>query len=300
MGTSWGLTGPQFLAAYGAVAAVLVAAVLVVRWWPVREPSYPVRLTAEEIGFLAAGPARAYLTAVGSLTDDHRLAPDGRRVGVSPDAVGRTPLETAVLKAVRSGQRPRSIPADRRVTTALAALQAPLAARGLVRSAGRNSSARLLVRLLWVAWAVGWVRFVHGLSEGSPVDALFAAQAGGFFVLVLATRLAAPATPGHARRLVKDVRQGAVAAGAVGPEQLYGNRVLVAAGAGVGVAVAGLFALRAMDPSMASAMEVNRLAGGSAGGSSGSAGDSGGGSSCGGSSSCGGGGGGGGCGGGGS
>lgn len=81
MGTSWGLTGPQFLTVYGTVAAALVAAVLVVRWWPVPEPVYPVRLSAEDIGFLAAGPVRAYLSAVASLTDDHRLA---RRAAGSP------------------------------------------------------------------------------------------------------------------------------------------------------------------------------------------------------------------------
>lgn len=218
---------------------------------------------------------------------------------MSPGAVGRTPLETAVIDAVRSGARPRTIPTDRRVTTALSALGASLAERGLAWSQGRRRLSRLLSVLLWAMWIVGWVRFGHGVSEGSPTGYLFGAQVAGIFVLVVATRLARPVAQGHARKLVKDVRQGAVTAGADGPEQLYGNRVLVAAGAGVGVAVTGLFALRAMDPSMATAMEVNRLAGGSAsGGSSGYTGDSGTGSSGCGSSSGGGGGGGGGCGGG--
>lgn len=248
MGTSWGLTGPQFLARYGVVADVGIAAALVVRWWPVREPVYPVRLSAEDIGFLAGGPLRAYLAAIGALMDDGRLIPPGRTVEVAPGAHAATPLEAAVIDAVRSGVRPRRIPVDRRVTTAMGALKCSLAARGLAHSPARRRLSRLLVLLLRAFWIVGWVRLGRGFLENSPVRTLFYGQVAGFFVLIVVSRIATVVISAHARRLVRDVRSSGVSAAADGPEQLYGQRVLVAAGAGVGVARAGALALRSMDP----------------------------------------------------
>lgn len=299
-----------------AVIAVLLM-VLLLHWLRPDRTALPgtVRVSAEDIGFLAGGPGRAYLTAVGALVESGRMRSRDGRIEVVAGAVGATGLERAVLTGLAAGAHPRGMISLPATAEALLALQDDLADRQLVLTGRRHGAIVLTVGALWLSYVVGWICVVTG-AAGDGVGYVVAALLVIGVALIGLTRSVGGVVPARSRALVAHLRRGPVTTTGSRGERVYADRLLVDRGVGMAVALDGADALRRLDPAVASSVAASRVAAGrdvdgpgggflgdrrradSGGGYSGSgtAGCGAGGSSCGGGGGCGGGG----CGGGGS
>ena len=314
MGQAWGLTGPEFLALYGAGLVLALGWAALVRW-RVRRPQEPVSwqpLDVAELAFLVGGPGRAAEAAVARLVEAGRV--HAARNGQLTRAAGHTahdPLDAAVLREL--DRAPRMTGTVLRKVTASPAATAIgdrlVQQRLLVAPAAARSARRRAVAGLYLLFLIGLVRLGDGVWHDRPVGFLAV-------LLVLTVALAIPlrnrrvkARTVHGDRVVASAQGGnghqpssrlhpAALAGAAGLVALGGlaafpdvavRVVLVESTAAATMAVAGA-------SSSWSYIGGAAYAGcGSGGGSSDGGSSSGGGASCGGG---GGGGGGGGCGGG--
>lgn len=195
-----------------------------------------VRVHAEDIGFLAGGPGRAYLTALGALVESGRIRCRDGRVETVPGAVGATAVEQSVLMGLAGGVRPRHL-----ITT-------PATAEAFLTLAG-----------LWLSYLVGWICVFTGVA-GSGVGFVVAALVVIGGALCAVTRACGRVVPARSRALVAHLRRGAITSTGSRGERMYAGRVLVDRAAGMAVALGGVAALRVLDPAMASSLEASRIA----------------------------------------
>ncbi|EHK85285.1 TIGR04222 domain-containing membrane protein [Saccharomonospora azurea] len=173
----WGLSGPQFLWLYGVglLAGLIVA---IGNWMGVRRPrsqeaSGP--LTAEELGFLVAGPRRAIAVAISRLVAAQlvRVSRDGRLTAVAGTRPTGRPLEDAVLTRLGSGSTLTVVTRELAAEPVVTRIGESLVRRGLLVSPSRAAQARsVAVLVLGVVFLVGVVRWINGLVDDFPVGYL--------------------------------------------------------------------------------------------------------------------------------
>lgn len=242
-----------------AVIAVLLVAVLALCLRPTRvSPPGIVRVGAEDVGFLAGGAGRAYLTAVGALVESGRIRGRDGRVDVVAGAIGATRLEQAFLAGLAAGAHPRQIVGTPATAEALLALQHDLTSRQLVLAGRRHGAILLTLGALWLTVLVGWVPVFAG-AAGDGVWFVVAALLVSVAVLVAVTRAVGGVVPARSRALVAYLRRGPVTSTGSRGERVYADRLLVDRATGMAVALGGADALRRLDPELASSLQASRM-----------------------------------------
>jgi uncharacterized protein (TIGR04222 family) len=286
---TWGISGPTFLALYGALIVVVTVVGLRER----RRLARPDRTPADrdwgdlpqEVAYLHGGADLAVYSALSALHQTGAVHPAGKglvRTGgrLAPDA---SALERAIHATAVTPLSPRRLPFHGAVASALAAIRERLVADGLLLTRERREAVRRVGIWMLAVALLGLVRVVAGVANARPVGFLivFVLVAGVIAVVWFAR---APERTSAAAPLLADLRQRYDALSPAMRPDWTANGARAAA---VGVAVFGLGAVWASAPAFADELEMQKAAalGGSSGGGSGGyvGGDSGGsGSSCGG------------------
>ncbi|GAA1020970.1 MULTISPECIES: TIGR04222 domain-containing membrane protein [Amycolatopsis] len=269
----WGISGPQFLAIYGAALALTLAVQLA---WPRVGPKAPADvhrpLDVYQVAYLAGGHHRTVDTAIAALLERGLLRVDtkGQLTAVSGAPTG--PVEQAVYEAVRS--RPRTA----------ATLRTAEAVSAPVRSIGNDLRQRGLVAVASARFATGVVLvyvavLLVGLARWANGSALHRPTGGLTVLLAVTAILLVLAVTSRKRPKVQLTKAGRaiVAAVRTDPAARRAQSGALLAGAASLVALGGF----ALYPDHATSLALKSGAGSSSGG----------GSSCGGSGGCGGGGG---------
>ena len=193
---TWGISGPQFLLLYVALAAVTVAVAALARRRALAGPpgaATPSRLDPYEAAFLNGGSALVATTAVTSLLRDGLLTSTsrrGRRVRLSTRAAppaGAHPVEWATYQLV-AAQPNRTLAS---VQVALGREPAVAAVRERLRLGGLAATpeqrARYRAAGLWFVplLALGVARVAAGAANGRPVGFLVALVAVTVVVAVV-------------------------------------------------------------------------------------------------------------------
>lgn len=278
-GDTWGISGPDFLAGYLALAVLVVVGSTLHRAWLFRgqHDTTAGQLGPQQIAYLVSGARTAIYSALAGLRSIGAVGANRDRGlrATGPLPFGATPLDQAVHHAAAQRRRTRDLPRDPRVVTALDQLRQGLVERGLVLDSNQRLAARFGPALLLLLLVVGVVRLIAGLRDDRPVGYLVLVLLGLTVVLVVqAVRV--PHSTRAARAALRDLRRqyhyltpaNAPAYATYGP-----------AGAAMGVALFGVATLWALDPGFAQSAELQRQAAGSgssAGGGCGGGGDGGG------------------------
>ena len=263
--TTWGMTGTQFLWAYGALSACAAIAILL-RWWQVTGTTASAGDEAPELGVyelatLSDGPQLAITSAASQLHADRLI-----RTGAAPgtlEAVGELEehadvVERAVFETVRAapGIGPAAMRRQVEAGGAVRAMTDELTAGGLlIASEQRRTLKRRILLLGGLLTLLGVVRIVAGALEGRPVGWLVVAVA---LVLVASVRLAAR-VPVATRRGRVMLERSRAAHDELRRHPPAGDGALAAALFGAG-------ALWLADPDLAAALGVEREQSGRSGG----------------------------------
>jgi uncharacterized protein (TIGR04222 family) len=293
----WGMSGPQFLAAYWLVLALAVGYALASRWLMRRtRGSAPdaggTALGLHEVAYLAGGPRRVAEAAVARLVEAGALRPARRGTVqvVRTDTRVADPVDLAVLTtADRLGT-----PAVNRLVLAvagqdvLAGVRSRLVARGLlVEPSVARARLRLAVAPLVVLLVVGLARCVNGILLDRPVGWLVLQLMLTATLVVLLGRRREPQRTARGQQALDETRQRHRSQGSAA----FAADASLAAGAGGLVALGGLMAFpdndirSALLPRSSSGWSGDGGAGGGAscgGGGAGCGGGGGGGGGCGG------------------
>jgi uncharacterized protein (TIGR04222 family) len=296
-GTTWNISGPDFLILYG-VVCTLAGVAAWMRWAGIRGSQQPLGhrspdlepdLDVYRLATLSGGPARVVMTAATKLYRAGRLDSGTRRgtlklsdrpaaasadlgPGYRPLTPGATDLELAVVEAVRTrpGISLATLRRDLRDMPAVTAVTSELERSGLLVSAAKWTRLRRELALAGGLLSVlGGARLVAGLSAGRPVGFLVLA----LLAVVVATLLVVrhlPRTTTAGRRALKHARRDQPS-----PQAMD---------AGMAVALGGAGALWLADPTSADGLGVHRsgASGRGASGGCGSGGCGSGGGGCGG------------------
>jgi len=278
--TTWGISGPHFLALFAlvAVAAWLLGLAMRRR---LRAGRVPFReLHPYELAYLAGGPRTVVAAVLAALRASGSVAarPGGVLQVVGAPPVMRTPLDDAVLQAVGPGARTRDLTAGHPLLRPrLEELRTSLRGEGLLLAPEERRSVRAAALPLLFVLLLGVARIVAGVQNDRPVGFLIALVVA--VAIVLAFLLHVP----EETRSVPGVLAAARARhGALRPESSPDWTAYGPSAASLGVALFGIPVLLAMDPEFAAAAEVQQRLGQPAsstgdGGGGGDVGDSGGG-----------------------
>jgi uncharacterized protein (TIGR04222 family) len=187
--TTWGISGPQFLWAYGALC--VTAALGVWAGWrhalgPNRPAGEPLpKLSLYELAMLSGGPQLAITSAATQLHRDGLLqvGPVSRTfVAVGTLDPAADPLERAVWETV--DRRPRSTAAEMRTeladSEAVHAMKAQLTSRGLLVDAEHTARLQRLSIVGGLLLALGAIRLAAEMADDAEVGwlALMVAAVG--------------------------------------------------------------------------------------------------------------------------
>ncbi|GLI01857.1 TIGR04222 domain-containing membrane protein [Phytohabitans aurantiacus] len=287
---TWGISGPTFLTAFVAVAAGLVAVALLYRRTLYIGADEGVTLagdlTAEQVAYLQGGDKLAMWAAVGRLRSVESITVTARgklaTTGTPPPSP--TPLEWAVHQAASQGARPRELPVQPEVASALHRLRDELERTGLALPEEARTRARVVPVVMLGLLALGVVRLFAGLANDRPVLLLVAVLA--VLTPVTLVLLRVPRTGKAAAAALEHLR---VRHKHLAPINQPAYATYGAAALAMGVALYGTATLWHADPAFAQEAEIEEqyaaagggyypggaTAGGDGGGSSG--GDGGGG-----------------------
>ena len=287
---TWGISGPEFMLVYLAIAVgVLVAGTRARRALADPEATSPVGdLSARphDVAYLNGGADLAVYSALSAMhlrgtitTSDGTVRAAGR---LEPDADG---LEKAIHFTAGSPVHRRRLPFHRPVQTALSTIDGRLVATGLLLSEDQRLQIRRIGFWMLAVAGLGLVRLLAGIAEAQPVGYLLMALLA--VTVIAAVQLSrAPRRTRLGDRMLEHLRaEHHTLAPSLRPDwHVYGP-----AGAALSIGVFGTSALWASDPAFAHEIAAQRAtAGGYVDGGSGGAAGVGGGDS--GGSSCGGGG----------
>jgi uncharacterized protein (TIGR04222 family) len=297
-GDTWGISGPDFLKAYGGALVVFLLAAILFRIRAIHggtdSPNSPA---PGQIAMLESGPTRAVHVSLASLRAAGVVAVGQLRElqTTDPAPAGLSRLDHAVYDAASRRVQVSRLQADPGVRSALDDLRDSLVRAGWVLEPAQRHRARLGAWLVLALVGLGLIRLVAGIANDRPVGYLL------LFILPTAViggvLLAVPRRSAAGKRAIAQAR---TTHGHLAPNQSPAWATYGVTGAAMGVALFGTAALWAADPAFAAEAGMRREGKDAAGGSSGCGAGSGDGGGSGGSSCSGGGsGGGGGCGGGG-
>ncbi len=206
MDDPWGLSGPTFLALYGAALVIAVGYALLLRR-RIRRPAPPESVRPVDLAglaFLKAGPRRVVEAAIARLIETGALRPSRGGQVTSVGHYAPHPIDAAVLQ--QTGQLPRPLdtvirraamsPAVTAVGDALVA-QRLLIAPSVARSVQRRTVLGLYLLLL-----VGVARLVNGIMRDFPVLYLAGLLVVTLAAIVVLRRLRLPARTVHGDRVV--------------------------------------------------------------------------------------------------
>ncbi len=282
--TTWAITGPQFLWAYGVLCAIAAGAILL-QWRRILGPREPAEdgladLGLYELAALGGGPDLAIKSAASQLHRDglikagsnDGLEPIGELGELGEDA---DPVERAVLETVRdapgiSGDEMRAQVSE---SAAVQSMTAELTRDGLL--IGHDLTTTLARRILLLGGllaSLGIARIVAGLIGGQPV-----------LVLVLMVVVVAVGTVGFAGRAPIATNRGKARLERWRDAHDDLRRNPIGGECALAAALFGASVLWLASPDIASALGVEREGTSNSGGSGGGCG-----SGCGGCGGCGG------------
>ncbi|GAA1242511.1 TIGR04222 domain-containing membrane protein [Pseudonocardia aurantiaca] len=277
---TWGISGPEFLLIYLAIAvAVLVAGTRARR--ALADPEATIRagdLTAHphDVAYLNAGPELAVYSALSAMHLRGTIAGSGggnvRAAGrLTPDTDG---LEKAIHFAAASPVHRRRLPFHRPVQTALVIVDQRLVTGGLLLSdEQRRQIRRVGLWMLGVA-GLGLVRLLAGIAEAQPVGFLLAA----FVAVTVVAAVQLARAPRRTRLGDRTLAQLRSEHHSLAPSLRPDWHVYGPGGAALSIGVFGTSALWASDPAFAHEIAAQRVtAGGSGDGGGGGSTDGGGG-----------------------
>lgn len=247
-----GISEPEFLRRYAALAAVAVIGTVLVRWWLARglAPSLARRLVnPDDVAYLHGGPELTVLTALSALYVAGRIASSDRQCVRAVGAVG--PDAGELQRAIHlSAQHPVSrgeLPGAPPVAEALGRIERRLADAGLLLTSAQRRRIRHTGWMLWAVVAVGVIRVIADGMAGRPIDfrlVLLVVVIAGAAVL----SVTAPRRTGRGNAELTRLR---TAHASLSPRLRPYWRVYGSDGAALGVAVFGAGALWAADPALA-------------------------------------------------
>lgn len=275
---TWGISGPTFLALYGAVVVV----VLVVGLRERRRLARPDRPAAQrdwgelpqEVAYLHGGADLAVYSALSALHQTGAVRSAGKgmvqSVPTAGSAGGRTApdasaLERAIHAAATTPVASRRLQFHSAVAAALAAIRERLVTDGLLLTRERREAVRQVGFWMLAVALLGLVRIIAGVANARSVGFLvvLVLVAGVITVLWFAR---APERTSAAAPLLAELR---TRYGALDPALRPDWTANGARAAAVGVAVFGVGAVWASAPAFADELEMQKaaaLGGGSSGG----------------------------------
>lgn len=283
---TWGISGPEFLLVYLAIAAaVLVVGTRARRALAGRRATSPVGdLTARphDISYLNGGAELAVYSALSAMHLRGTIAVGGKglvsaRGRLAPDADG---LEKAIHFTAGTPVQRRRLPFHRPVQTALLVIEERLVAAGLLVSEDQRRRIRRVGFWMLGVAGLGLVRLLAGIAEARPVGYLLVAL---IVVTVIAVVQLAMA-PRRSRLGDRTLARLRADHHALAPSMRPDWHVYGPAGAALSIGIFGTSALWASDPAFAEEIAAERATSSSAGDGGGAAvgGGDGGGGGCGG------------------
>lgn len=297
---TWGIPGPTFIVAYLVLIVVAWSATLIVRA-ALRSGGgghpHTDRLAGSptDVAYLNEGPklavyaALAWLRAAGMLAPTRFTSwkrPRGQSsAGTRLRATGRRPaadasrMESVVYQAAAGGVEPSAIPKEPAVAAELDGVRARLTAAGLLTRPGWRAGYRLTALGMAAVTVLGLVRLVAGTANGKPVGYLVTLLL--MSAVVTMVLLQAPRQTGAGKRVLKQLRKPRQG---LSPKMRPDWTAHGPAGAGLSVALFGVGAVWASDPTFAAGLGLANpsASSGRGGGAGGGCGGGGGGGGCGG------------------
>ncbi|WUH89270.1 TIGR04222 domain-containing membrane protein [Streptomyces sp. NBC_00433] len=235
MSQPWGMSGPDFLAAYAAAfAAAGIVTALLRAGFRKRQDTDPTAGTGPAdvytLAVVGGGTVRVVDTAVQALIEDGRLRV-GRdhRITACGTPTAYEPVQQAVLACCGSakGVGLSAVRARTVVSRPVQRIAQDAVERGLLFGPGSRGASTAAVLPLLAVFCVGVARLVNGIRLGRPVTLLILALAVSGFVLV-AVAATVPRRTLAGDRLLERGRQGA----ALDPRLLFGAGGHAPAGGG--------------------------------------------------------------------
>ncbi|RKR87442.1 uncharacterized protein (TIGR04222 family) [Micromonospora pisi] len=268
----WGISEPDFLLLYVAVAGVLIVAAVVHRAIVLAgRKDFPAsQLTPQQAAYLNGGDRLAVYASLGGLRAAGAIGMTRGRTltTVGPLPAGATPLDQAVYNAAGQRIQPRRLVTHQWVVMALDQLRQELERVGLAPTQGQRRAVRFFPLLLIGLLGLGVLRFALRVANGQEATFHFVLLVASAVVMIVVIG-GGPKQTRAARRAVRQLRteHAHLAPSASPAYATYG-----ANSAAMGAALFGGAALYSLDPGFAAEAEVQRkLAGtGSGGGGCGS------------------------------
>jgi uncharacterized protein (TIGR04222 family) len=255
-----GITGPEFLAAYGLLFLVSLFGTIVLRWWLAAVPAGVATGNLSEqpydIAYVNGGPGLAVLSALTSMRVAGTILAQGRgrvRAG-QPLGDGADELERAIHLAAVEPITRHELLTNRVVRMALDSTRQRLESAGSLLSTRQRR--RIKLAALWmVAVAVlGLVRLVAGAANGAAVGYLIEE----LVVVGIAATILICTAPRASRRGTAQLKDLRARHPELAPRMRANWRAYGPAVAGLGVGIFGAGALWASDPALATDMAVPR------------------------------------------
>jgi uncharacterized protein (TIGR04222 family) len=237
MNRLWGISGPLFLALYGAGLVVAFAWAVSLRW-RVRRPPEPApgqQLGVAELGYLTGGPHLAVGAVVAQLVESGRVRLSRGGFASAVPTTGADPVEAAVLREIDGTPRlAGTVIHNAADSPAVLAVRDGLVRHGLLVAPAAARAARLRgVAVLGLLAAVGVVRHVVAVRQLQPVGYLTLLLILTVVLAVVLHRRPVKATTVHGDRLLASVHR-------TGPDRLNPWLRPSVTGAGRTVALFGL------------------------------------------------------------
>lgn len=255
---TWGITGPEFLVAYGLLFLFSLCGIMVLRWWLAAVPAGVATGTLSEqpydIAYLNGGPGLAVLSALTSMRAAGTIVAEGRgrvRAG-RPLGDGADELERAIHLAAVEPITRHELVANRLVRMALDSSHQRLESAGLSLSARQRRRIKLAGLWMVAVAAFGLVRLAAGAANRAAVGYLIGEL---IVVSIVATSLLCTASRAS-RRGNAHLKSFRAKHPELAPRMRADWRAYGPAVAGLGVGIFGASALWASDPHLAADMSV--------------------------------------------
>ncbi|MEV0607404.1 TIGR04222 domain-containing membrane protein [Polymorphospora rubra] len=259
---TWGLSGPEFLLIYCSLTVVLVMLAVLHRHHLLagRGRVSANDLTAQQVAYLNGQARLAIYSALAVLRSADAVkvgpAPDRHLLTNGPPPAGSSPLDLAVYRAAGQRLGTRELAADGAVAAELTRLRGTLEQSGLLPTADVSRVMRGWLLALTGVLILGLVRLTWGIAGGKPVLYLAGVLISLSVAMVLLHRRWRRPRPTRSGEQTLAVLHGGYAH--LQPANNPSWAVYGTAGAAMGVALFGPYALWAADPGFAGEASIAR------------------------------------------